>query len=982
MKRTACIGILSAVLLIIGVGSPVWSIGGTPYVTFQKAKNVFPLSEAGSNTSLCINSSDFPGVIRALGDLKSDIGKVTGYEPEITTDRIPKNTNVVIVGTVGKSSLIDQLVKSGKLDVSAIEGKWEHFIIKVVKNPIPGLRQALVIAGSDKRGTIYGIYDISEKIGVSPWYYWADVPIKHQDNLYIKPVTVVEGPSVQYRGIFLNDEAPALSGWIEMKYGTLPVQGLFHSGIANYGREFYCDLFELLLRIKANYLWPAMWNNAFNEDDPENPRLADEYGIVMGTSHQEPMLRAQKEWDRRYQRTLGQWDYTKHPDVMHSFWREGISRNKDYESIITMGLRGANDTEMRGNMKDNIEMVESIIKVQQDILVEEMKRPLEEIPQAWCLYKEINDYYNEGMKVPDNITLLWADDNWGYVRRLPDAEERKRKGGAGVYYHFDYHGGPRSYEWINTNPLPRIWDQMMLSKEYGADKIWVVNVGHFRGYELPMEYFMNLAWNTNRWTNENITEYTQMWAEREFGQKYAIEIADILAKYPKYNTRRKPESLTPRTYSLIHYNEAESVVADYNALAQKAETIGNQLPKAYQDAYYHLVLFPTKVCAILNDMYLAAGKNQLYARQGRASAVDMAARTRLLFSADTAMMRVYNKVYAQGRWDHFMDQTHIGYTSWNPPRTNNLSAIRLTENAVPAAAGLGVALEGKEEAWPGSSVKAELPRFDPYGGNERWLEVFNRGKAMYSYEIRSEIPWLRFSESLGSIHSEDKRILVQLLHDKLPEGVSTGSFVVMGAGETVTVYVSAFKPSAKERSRVKGFVESNGIVSIEAEHVSKNRVAGDRKWIRVEDYGLTLSGMRATSPANAPAAVPGTDAPCLEYPIYLFSTDSMYVHLITSPVLNFMPGRDIRIAVSLNKDEPKYLTVVPASFSVQTSRSWGNDVLNQCRRLTTTLKIPKSGAQTLKVWMIDPGVVLQKVVLTTGAYPNTYLGPTESTRVL
>jgi len=978
MKRTTCVRFAFTLLLIMTFGTTAWGIGGVAYVTPQKSKDVFPLSEVGAKTALCINTTDFPGVIRALGDLKSDMGKVTGREPEVSTDRIPKNANVVIVGTVGKSSLIDQLVSSGKLDVSAIKGKWEHFLIKVVKNPLPGLKQALVVAGSDKRGTIYGIYDISEKMGVSPWYWWADVPIKHQDNLYVRPGSITEGPSVQYRGIFLNDEAPALSGWVAEKFGNVPAKGNVPKNIANYGREFYCRLFELLLRIKANYLWPAMWGNAFNEDDPENPRLADEYGIVMGTSHQEPMIRAQQEWDRRYSKTLGSWDYAKHPDVMQTFWREGISRNKNYESIVTMGLRGANDSEMKGTMKDNISMVEGIIKVQQTILVEEMKKPLEEIPQAWCLYKEINDYYNEGMKVPDNITLLWADDNWGYVRRLPNEQERLRKGGAGVYYHFDYHGSPRSYEWINTNPLPKIWDQMMLSKQYGADKIWVVNVGHFRGYELPIEYFINLGWNTSRWTNDNITEYTRLWAEREYGSKFATDIADILAKYAKFNTRRKPESLTPKTYSLVNFNEAETVVADYNALAKKAETIGAQLPKEYQDAYYHMVLFPTKVCAIMNDMYLAAGKNQLYAKQGRASAIDMATRTRLLFSADTAMMTEYNNVYAQGRWDHFMDQTHIGYTSWNPPKKNNLSAIRLTENTSPEAAGLGVALEGTEEAWPGSTVTAVLPAFDEFGGEVRWMEVFNRGKAPFTYEIQSSLPWLAFSEKSGNMGTADKRIVVKLIADKLPEGKTTGNFVVTGSGQSVTVQVSAFKPTNKERSSIKGFVESNGMVSIEAEHVAKNRVAGNRKWLRVEDYGLTLSGMRATAPANAPAAIPGTDAPCLEYPLYVFTKDSMNLHLITSPVLNFMPGRDIRVAVSLNNEKPQYVTVVPASFSVQTSRSWGNDVLNQCRRLTTTIRIPKAGAQTLKVWMVDPGVVLMKVVLTAGAYPNTYLGPTES----
>jgi len=966
--------------LIASISYTCWSIGGTAYVSTTPSKSLFPLSEVGKKTALCVNANDYPGVIRALGDLQSDIEKVTGNKPEVSNDRIPKNVQVVLVGTLGKSSLVDQLIKSGKLDVSSIKGKWEHYQIQVVKKPLPGLNQALVIVGSDKRGTIYGIYDISEKIGVSPWYWWADVPVRHNDNLYIRPGTYIEGPSVQYRGIFLNDEAPALSGWVKEKYGTVPVGSstLIRNGVSNYGSAFYGRIFELLLRIKANYLWPAMWDNAFNEDDAESPRLADEYGIVMGTSHQEPMIRAQQEWDRRYMKTLGAWDYTKHPDVMQAFWREGIRRNKNYESIVTMGLRGANDSEMKGSMKDNIALVEGIIKTQQQILVDEMKKPLEEIPQAWCLYKEINDYYNEGMKVPENITLLWADDNWGYIRRLPNEKERLRKGGAGVYYHFDYHGGPRSYEWINTNPLPKIWDQMTLAKQYGADKIWVVNVGHFRGYELPIEYFMSLGWNTGRWTNNNITDYTQQWAAREFGDQYAADIADILAKYAKFNTRRKPESLTSRTYSLVFDNEAEGVVNEYNELAKKAETIGAALPKTYQDAYYHLVLFPTKVCAILNDMYVAAGKNQLYAKQGRASALLQAERAKLLFTADTAMMTYYNQVYAQGRWNHFMDQTHIGYTSWNPPRKNSLSATRMTENALAEAAGLGVALEGTEEAWPGSASIAEMRPFDLFGGQTRWLEVFNRGKASLAFDIQSTIPWLTFSETSGTLAANDKRIQVTLVEANLPIGKSTGTFVVSGAGKSVEVRVSAFKPASSERSKIKGYVQSNGVVSIEAEHVSKNRSVGERSWLRVEDYGLTLSGMRATAPANAAPSVPGTDAPCLEYPVYLFAKDSVFVHLITSPALNFMPDRGLRVAVSLNEGTPSYLTVVPATFSVQTSRNWGNDVLNQCRRLTTTLRLTASGAQTLKVWMVDPGVIVQKVVLTTGAYPQTYLGPKES----
>ena len=399
---------------------------------------------------------------------------------------------------------------------------------------------------------------------------------------------------------------------------------------------------------------------------------------------------------------LGSWNYAKNPDVLETFWREGIRRNKDYESIITIGLRGANDTEMApGGPEANMALLEKIVGVQRKIIAEEINPDVTKVPQLWCLYKEVQDFYNAGMRVPDDVTLLWAEDNWGNVRRLPTAEERKRSGGAGVYYHFDYHGGPRSYQWLNTSPIPKIWDQMSLAEQYGADRIWIVNVGHFKGYEFPLEYFMSLAWDTNRWTSDNTDEFTRRWAEREFGPAYAKDIADIIAKYTKYNGRRKPELLAPDTYSLVNYQEAENVVEDFKAITAKAEEIYGKLPAAKRDAFYELVLFPTKASALVNELYLAAGKNALYARQGRASANDLAAETRALFQADTNLMDYFNQTFANGKWNHFMDQSHLGYTTWRDPPQNNLDAIKLTEIEVPETAAMGVAVEGSEAAWPG-----------------------------------------------------------------------------------------------------------------------------------------------------------------------------------------------------------------------------------------------------------------------------------------
>ena len=963
--------------LTIFLPNTVSAIGEPSYISTTVGKKFFKLSAAGKSSPLFINSNDYPGVIRALKDLQSDIDKVTNHKPEIVFDKLPENRQIVIVGTHGKNSLIDQLIKNKKIDIKDILGKWEAYTIQTVEKPLPGIDRALVIVGNDKRGTIFGIYDLSQQIGVSPWHFWADVPVPHKKALYVKPIKYTQSPSVKYRGIFINDEAPALSNWIEEKYGKVkPSQNPpIGNGVANYGSEFYSKVFELMLRIKANYLWPAMWNNAFNEDDAKNSRLADEYGIVMGTSHQEPMIRAQQEWDRRYIRTLGHWNYKKHADTLEKFWREGVRRNKDYESIVTMGLRGANDSEMEGDLKSNIAMVEEIVKKQQKIISEEMNPDITQVPQSWCLYKEIMDYYNEGMKIPDNITLLWADDNWGNVRRLPTPEERLRAGGSGVYYHFDYHGGPRSYEWINTNPISKIWDQMSLAKQYGADKIWIVNVGHFKGYELPMEYFMSLAWDTNKWNNSNINEYTRLWVTREFGSTYAAEITDILSKYTKYNGRRKIESLTPKTYSLVNYLEAENVVNDFNKITAQAEAIYAKLPKEKRDAFYQSVLFPTKASALVNELYYTAAKNNLYASQKRVSANAMAEQTRELFKQDTTLMNHYNTIYADGRWNHFMDQTHLGYTSWSPPKENSLKAVPLSDVQPLEQASMGVSIPGTVASWPGSSEKAVLPELDIFNNKEQYIEIFNRGKVPFEYTITTNVPWLTISERKGKIDKTDKRIWVKLNEKLLPKGKTPANITISGAGQSVTITAQAFQP--QDLKSVKGYVESGGLIAIEAEHFSKNKEKGERKWIKIDDYGLTLSGMRATAPAYVPAATPKKDAPCLEYPVYLFSKGTFEISIVTSPLLNFIPNKDIKFAVSFDDEEPQYVTNVPNNYKIN-SPEWSKAVVDQARQSKIKMNVRQSGYHTLKIWMIDPGVVLEKIIINTGGLKPSYLGPKES----
>lgn len=958
------------------------TFGTEQFVSSEKAKDAFTISASGKSAPLLISSKEWPGVTRAFRDLQTDIGKVTASTPELRFDKVPDSKEIIIAGTIGKSDLIDLLIKDKKIDAGKIEGKWESFLIQVIKKPFKGVKRALVIAGSDKRGTIYGIYEISRQIGISPWYWWADVPADNKENLYAKPFPYIDGPpSVKYRGIFLNDEAPDLTNWIRAKYGFAPrsEDPPVPQGIANYGHEFYAKLFELLLRLKANYLWPAMWNNAFNEDDPENPRLADEYGIVMGNSHQEPMLRAQKEWDRRYRRTLGNWNYAKYPDTLQAFWREGVRRNSKYESIITIGLRGADDTPMSpGGPEANMKLLEKIVNVQRNIIAEEINPDVTKVPQLWCLYKEVQDYYKAGMRVPDDVTLLWAEDNWGNVRRLPTSEERNRSGGAGIYYHFDYHGGPRSYQWINTNPVPKIWDQMSLSKQYGADRIWIVNVGHFKGYEFPIEYFLDLAWNTGRLTNENINDYTRHWAAREFGGEFADEIADIVSLYTKYNGRRKPELLSPFTYSQVNYNEAENVVTDYKAITDRSEDISKRLPAEKRDAFYQLVLFPVKASAIVNELYLAAGKNDLYSRQKRASTNDMADQVRLLFQTDTTLMGYFNRTFADGKWNHFMDQSHLGYTNWADPPSNSLRAIKLKQVEVSPEAEMGVSTEGSEAAWPSDTSSPVLPEFDAFNRQTHYIDVFNKGTGSLDFSASADRQWINVSRIKGPFE-KDSRLLITINWAILHDGKNNGIVKVTGTGKEVNVGITAFKPLELKADDLTGFIEGVGVVSIEAEHFTKNIAAGEARWIRIEDYGHTLSAMRATAPAYYPPATPGKNSPCLEYQIYMFNNGTFDVTTIFAPTLNFIQGRGLHYAISFDDQPPQIVTLVPENYDARNGNSdWEKTVSDNARLSKSSHTLLSPGYHTLKIWLVDPGLVLQKIVLNTGGLRPSYLGPPES----
>jgi hypothetical protein len=944
-------------LLSLCLVSNAFALGQARYVETVNASGSFPLVRAKSAAAVYVDSGDYAGVVRAAGDLIADVARVTGSTPPMAHDEKGLGANAVIAGTIGKSALIDRLIRERKIDARQITGKWEAFLIQVVAKPLPGVASALVIAGSDKRGTIYGIYDLSEQIGVSPWHFWADVPVVHKDALFVKAGKYGEGePAVKYRGIFLNDEAPALSGWVKEQYGT-------------YNHQFYEKVFELILRLKGNYLWPAMWGNAFNEDDPLNPKIADEWGIVMGTTHHEPMLRAQQEWKRH---GTGPWDYAKNPEVLRRFWEEGVKRNRDYESIVSIGMRGDGDMPMAGaEMGANIALLEQIVADQRKILAEQVNPNLASVPQLWALYKEVQGYYDNGMRVPDDVTLLWCDDNWGNIRRLPTAEERKRAGGAGIYYHFDYVGGPRNYKWIDTNPIPKVWEQMNLALEYGADRIWIVNVGDLKPMEFPIDFFLNFARGPKRWPKEKLGEFTRQWAEREFGGAHAAEIAGIVSKTLKYNGRRKPELLEPATYSVTDYQEADRVVDDYKAIVAAAERISATMPENARDAFFQLVTHPAQANLLVTELYVAAARNHLYAAQGRAGANDMAAHTRDLFEADSELTAYYNHTLAKGKWNHMMDQTHIGYTYWQEPPQNSMPAVREIE--LPAAAAMGVAIEGSSSAWPGAGEPPVLPGFDVYNQPRRYIDVFNRGQAPFAFTATANAPWIVLSAAKGTVEKE-QRLWVSVDWNKASHGTANGSVTIAGAGTSVAFQVHAFNPQAPAKSALKGFVQADGYVSIEAEHFTRKVDAGPIHFDKIDDYGRTLSAM-TVFPVTA-ASAPPPQSPCLEYEMYLFDPGKVEVEAILSPTLNFVPGRGLRYAVSFDDQPPQTIDALARNSLAD----WETTVKDSVRKVKSSHTLSGSGYHTLKFWMVDPAVVLEKLVVDLGGVQPSYLGPPESYR--
>ncbi|WP_276834807.1 glycosyl hydrolase 115 family protein [Chryseobacterium cucumeris] len=948
------------------------------YIQHTAEKGSFRIAANGITAKIVVDPDDWKGVIRAANDLGDDVRKVTDVASPIIAD-VKLVPGAIIIGTIGKSKLIDQLINGGKLNVDAIKNKWESFVIQTVGDN-------LVIAGSDKRGTIYGIYDVSEKIGVSPWYYWADAPVKKSTNLYVKAGRYLqESPKVKYRGIFINDESPSFSGWSNKHFGGI-------------NSKVYTHIFELLLRLKANYLWPAMWGNAFNEDDPMSPVLADEYGIVMGTSHHEPMMRSQKEYTKRKD-GIGPWDYVTNAENLKKFWTEGLERNKNYDNIITMSMRGDGDGDVamgKGDDAENIKTLKQVVADQREIIRKVYGKDPAEVPQLWAIFTEVQRYYDAGMNVPDDVTLLFCDNNWGYIRRTAPVNELKRKGGMGLYYHIDMNGGPWNDRWINTTTVPKLHEQFSLAYKSGIDRIWIVNVGDLKPKEMPIDFIMRYAWNPDAISADQTSDYMTDWATGIFGKEHAAEIAELVSRYSKYNLMRKPEVQDPNIFSFVNYHEAERVQKQWQDLTAKAEALEKKIPKEALDAYYQLVLYPVKASAGVAEIYLAAGRNNLYAKQGRVSANEYANRARELFELDKKLSARYNDFIAGGKWKNMMSDVHLGYQKWSMPKENSLPP--LNEVTPLASPSLGVAVEGSTDAWPGT---AELPQFDVLDKQRYYIDIFNRGKGQLKFTAKANKPWIRLSATKGTIETE-QRIYVDINWEKAPEGRGGGLIEINQNNTKVPVVINTLK-KATPAGKTDYYGGFSGEFSIPANKFSLKTAGDNAEWIVLPGLGRAEACM-GIYPTTAQSSTP-EKAPRLEYQIFLPESGSTTVLLGILPTQDINPGRGLRIAVSIDNGDPVILDARKGyhdEFKEYTAENLNRsknlkplpdfgynyalisrgkprrtEVFDNQRWLDAALDVKKAGIHTLKIYMIDPEVVLERIIVNPNDKYPSYLGAPE-----
>ena len=947
-----------------------------------ETKYAFTLASPRQTAAILYDASDAAVVKRAAELFAADVEAVTGRRPQVTS-ATGETGPAVIVGTVGGSALIRRLSEAGKIDTAPLEGAWERYLIQTVANPLPGIRKALVIAGSDRRGAAYGLFTLSELIGVSPWYWWADVPVKKHAALHVDaPPTYSQTPSVRYRGIFLNDEDWGLTPWASQTFE--PERG-------NIGPRTYAKVCELLLRFKANYLAPAMHpvSTSFNQI-PENKLVADTFAIVMGSTHCEPLLlNTASEWDTQ---TMGPWNYDKNKEGINRVLTQRVRENSPYENVYTLALRGLHDGAMSTTlpMHEKVRMLQQALLDQRQILAENIDRPVETVPQAFTPYKEVLEIYSNGLELPDDVTIVWPDDNYGYMKRLSGVREQRRTGRSGVYYHVSYLGVPHSYLWFSTTPPSLMYEELRKAYDTTADRLWLLNCGDLKGSEMQVSLFLDMAWDIGRFTADNVVTYPARWLAGIFGEAYYDRLEAMTREHLRLAFPRKPEymgwgyhwnrfdhnceQLTDTDFSFTNYDEAPRRLEAYRKLGARAEALLHEIGDEARPAFYQLVYYPLRGAELMNRMTLGGQRNRWYARQGRAATNAVRDEVQRCYDSLQVITRGYNSLLG-GKWNHMMSmrQNYDGVSAY----------FNLPHLATHDAAGAPrLALQVAGEDVTGARAFHALPAFDNYLRRTYPVEIYNRGGGTLAWTAHASEPWVVLSKSAGKT-ADEERITVGIDWEKAPSGNAVPAQIVFRAGEqSEKVLVSLFNPTAPSRAELRGiYVENNGCVSIPAAGCHRVRENDRIKITAVEDLGIEGPALQLGDPTAPLQIFRSRDVPCAEYDFYAFDAGSVDVYTYVLPTFPLHADRDFRIGENTNTDT-KYSVQIddgalatPSSSHVEYSQVWFESVLRNCAVNKSTLHIDKPGRHTLRIRVGDPGIVLQKIVLDFGGMKRSYLGP-------
>lgn len=978
MARLRCILWMLAVTLCVPA-----TMGQVLLSKSNSKANEFGMINRKGNARLYFDAQDFEVVKKAADLFSNDVRLVTGQAIQVGVIENKLASKSIIVGTLGHNELIDKLVAKHKLDVKSLENRWESYLIEVVRNPLPGVSKALVVVGSDRRGTAYGLFTISEAIGVSPWYWWADAPVAKRQELNLKVDKVVsKEPTVKYRGIFINDEDWGLLRWAKRT---------FEKERGNIGPKTYAKVCELLLRLKANYLCPAMHeaSTAFNKI-PENKLVADSFAIVMGSVHCEPLLfNNASEWDKK---TMGEWDYVNNKETLNKVLKQRVTENSPYENVYTLALRGLHDKAMGGSndMKERVKMLGKALMDQRQLLVDVIRKPANEIPQAFTPYKEVLDVYSAGLDLPEDVTIIWPDDNYGYMKRLSSPREQKRLGRAGVYYHVSYLGKPHDYLWMGTTPPALMYEELRKAYDTTADRIWLLNVGDIKSCEFSMDLFLAMAYDIDSFNYDNISLYQARWLSDMFGKEYYEDFVDITNTFYHQSFSRKPEFMgwgyqwttnrhgkernTDTDFSFTNYREAELRLAAYDRIGTKVEHILKELPEEQKAGFYQLLYYPVKGCELLNKMVLNGQKNRWYALQERAAANVLKDRVKVYSDSLQTITEGYNSLLG-GKWNHIMT-TRQGFAA------SYFELPKMETVVLSDVSSLGIWAEG-EDVLKGMSSFHMLPMYNTYFRQSHFFDIFNKGTNSINWNIKVSEDWIQINQKKGYTTTED-RIWVSIDWAKVPVGDRISGIIEVTADgvQKENIYVSVFNPSSPSLAEVDTlFVEHNGCVSINAVDYHRKVENDDIKIMTIPNLGFENASVQLGNPIAPMQRTGSSIVPRVEYDFYTFEQGSVDVYTYVLPTFTLSADKDYAGHEATNI-ETRYGVCIddgpvmnPSTSSFEYAQIWYESALKNCRINKTTLHINKPGKHTVKVLCGDAGTVLQKVVLDFGGMKRSYLGP-------